>query len=139
MIVSITVVNSSFAQNQTILTNIHGNVERFLMAVATQVLQQAKEAIDLLLTLEAVNTANLFTLDCYLVDDPIESLCEPLDRENIRVQFGLVQQGHTPIIKAMLKEDKTWEEIAEAIGWEVNTLKKHWKLLKKTERLRHDF
>lgn len=36
----------------------------------------------------------------------------------MKLLFGLEQQGHIPTIKRMRVEQKSWEEIAKAIGWE---------------------
>lgn len=48
---------------------------------------------------------------------------------NAPVQFGLVQQGHVPTIKAALAQGKTWEEIGAIIGWEPDTARRHYEAL----------
>ena len=43
-----------------------------------------------------------------------------------KVKFGLRAQGHFPIIEKMIAENRSWEEIGKAIGWDGNTAKEYW-------------
>ncbi len=45
---------------------------------------------------------------------------------NVKVVFGLENQGKIPIIEQMLSEGKDWYEIAETIGWEHSTAREHY-------------
>ena len=45
---------------------------------------------------------------------------------NTPVVFGLLQQGHIPTIKIMLKDGATWKEIGKEIGWCPETAKEHY-------------
>ena len=48
------------------------------------------------------------------------------DLANARVLFGLKAQGHIPTIERMLKENKSWEEIGQEIGWLPKTAQEHY-------------
>lgn len=50
----------------------------------------------------------------------------PTELENVPIAFGLVAQGHIPTIARMLIEEKSWEEIGNAIGWCSVTAKQHY-------------
>ena len=54
----------------------------------------------------------------------MEKWCKEILETPIR--FGLVQQGHIPTIYDMIEEEKSWEEIADAIGGEANTARDHF-------------
>lgn len=45
------------------------------------------------------------------MNDPIKELEEILREARVRVHFGLVAQGHIPIIEAALKAGEQWSEI----------------------------
>lgn len=45
---------------------------------------------------------------------------------NAKVLFGLAAQGHIGTIEKMLKDNKSWDEIGDAIGWCPITAKKHY-------------
>jgi hypothetical protein len=46
-----------------------------------------------------------------------------LDR---KVRFGLREQGHLPLIEAMLREGSSWDEIGRKIGWDPETARKFY-------------
>lgn len=46
--------------------------------------------------------------------------------DNAPIVFGLVQQGKIPLIQTMLAAGDSWDTIATACGWEVETLKRHY-------------
>ena len=35
----------------------------------------------------------------------------------MKIKFGLEAQGHIPTVEKMLEDGRSWDEIAEAIGW----------------------
>lgn len=56
----------------------------------------------------------------------IERLGELLQLAGLDVKFGLRQQGHLPLIKLMLAQGKSWDEIGRAIGWHGPTAQKFY-------------
>lgn len=45
---------------------------------------------------------------------------------NAKVVFGLVKQGHIPVIEEMLSVGKNWDEIAAKIGWLPATAREYY-------------
>lgn len=45
---------------------------------------------------------------------------------NAPVLFGLRAQGHLETIETMLRDGNSWDEIADAIGWERRTARSHY-------------
>lgn len=56
----------------------------------------------------------------------LELLADLLKDGNIKIRFGLVQQGHIPTIEAALKAGESWTEIGRKIGWCPKTAQKHY-------------
>lgn len=54
--------------------------------------------------------------------------------KGIKVLIGLKQQGHMPTVEAMLTDNKTWDEIGKAIGWDGRAAKE-WYEIETQERI----
>lgn len=48
---------------------------------------------------------------------------------NVRVQFGLRQQGHLPRIAHGIRSGESWADIAKAVRWDEATLRDHVAML----------
>jgi hypothetical protein len=46
---------------------------------------------------------------------------------NVEVVFGLVAQGHIPTIEYLLASGEGWAYIGKVIGWEPDTVRRHYK------------
>ena len=56
----------------------------------------------------------------------VKTLIKDIASGKIPIHFGLVQQGHIPLIEEMLNDGKTWDDIGKAIKWEPNTAKDYY-------------
>lgn len=57
---------------------------------------------------------------------PLQKLAEAIEAKGLKVQFGLVQQGHIPTIEKILSKESalsehTWQKIGKEIGWDYKT------------------
>lgn len=50
-------------------------------------------------------------------NDSFDELIEFLKNSKTQVRFGLENQGHLPVIEAMLDNNESWSAINKAIGW----------------------
>jgi len=66
------------------------------------------------------------TINVEPISDPIQALGELLEEAGLTPKIGLRQQGHLPLISAMLGADASWEQIGRAIGWAPTAAKEWW-------------
>jgi hypothetical protein len=64
-------------------------------------------------------------------DDFLEELIEAIEKSGCRVAFGLRNQGHYEKVTKMREEGKSWAEIGRVIGWDGETVRKHYEMEEK--------
>ena len=62
-------------------------------------------------------------------DEAFELLC------SVPMKFGLRAQGHLDTVARMVRENKSWDEIGQAIGWAPDAVAQHWEF--EINRRRH--
>jgi hypothetical protein len=63
---------------------------------------------------------------------PIQNLADSIEKKNLKISFGLEQQGHIPTIEKILNEfasarsEYLWEKIGKEIGWDSYTAMRYY-------------
>lgn len=76
-----------------------------------------------------MDSAGPSPIDRAALDNPglVEQICSLIPEfAGVKPVFGLAAQGHLPTIERMIDENKSWDDIGQAIGWCPKTAQRHY-------------